>query len=212
MKRRRYLQIILALVVILIIGGTVLINSPRVQQRVSVALATELENRIGTRVNLGGVRWLFPNDIVIDSLAIDDQEGEPLIVVNRIAAKVEWMPLIRHRQLSIRNIRLFGPDINLYQMEPEGEFNYQFLIDAFASKEKKEKKPLDLSMRVNTLILRDGRVRYQKASTISSPSGGVEGATYWHNACSLTSGLMSRKRSARTSTLGRPRVAWVAGS
>ena len=62
MKRRRYLQIILALVVILIIGGTVLINSPRVQQRVSVALATELENRIGTRVNLGGVRWLFPND------------------------------------------------------------------------------------------------------------------------------------------------------
>ena len=140
MKRRRYLQIILALVVILIIGGTVLINSPRVQQRVSVALATELENRIGTRVNLGGVRWLFPNDIVIDSLAIDDQEGEPLIVVNRIAAKVEWMPLIRHRQLSIRNIRLFGPDINLYQMEPEGEFNYQVLIDAFASKEKKEKK------------------------------------------------------------------------
>ena len=176
MKRRRYLQIILALVVILIIGGTVLINSPRVQQRVSVALATELENRIGTRVNLGGVRWLFPNDIVIDSLAIDDQESEPLIMVNRIAAKVEWMPLIRHRQLSIRNIRLFGPDINLYQMEPEGEFNYQFLIDAFASKEKKEKKPLDLSMRVNTLILKGGRVRYQKASTISSPSGGVEGA------------------------------------
>ena len=161
MKRRRYLQIILALVVILIIGGTVLINSPRVQQRVSVALATELENHIGTRVNLAGVRWLFPNDIVIDSLAIDDQEGEALIAVNRIAAKVEWMPLIRHRQLSIRNIRLFGPDINLYQMEPEGEFNYQFLINAFASKENKEKKPLDLSMRVNTLILRNGRVKYQ---------------------------------------------------
>ena len=161
MKRRRYLQIILALVVTLIIGGTVLINSPRVQQRVSVALATELENRIGTRVNLDGVRWLFPNDIVIDSLAIDDQEGEPLIVVNRVAAKVEWMPLIRHRQLSIRNIRIFGPDINLYQTEPEGEFNYQFLIDAFASKEKKKKKSLDLSMRVNTLILKDGRVKYQ---------------------------------------------------
>lgn len=161
MKRRRYLQIILALVVILIIGGTVLINSPRVQQRVSVALATELENHIGTRVNLAGVRWLFPNDIVIDGFSVDDQEGEPLIAVNRIAAKVEWMPLIRHRQLSIRNIRLFGPDINLYQMEPEGEFNYQFLIDAFASKENKEKKPLDLSMRVNTLILRNGRVKYQ---------------------------------------------------
>ena len=58
---------------LLIVGTTVLLNSPKVQQRVSVVLATELENRIGTRVNLGGVRWLFPTDIVIDSLTIDDQ-------------------------------------------------------------------------------------------------------------------------------------------
>ena len=159
MKRRRYLQIILALMVMLIIGGTVLINSPRVQQRVSVTLATELENRIGTRVNLGGVRWLFPNDIVIDSLAIDDQEGEPLILVNRIAAKVEWMPLIRHRHLSIRNIRLFGPNINLYKANAEDDYNFQFLIDALTT-EKKEKKPLNLSLRVNTLIIRDAHLNH----------------------------------------------------
>ena len=106
-KKRRYIQLALALVTLLIIAGSLLVNSPRVQQRVSVLLATELENRIGTRVNLGGVHWLFPNDIVIDSLAIDDQEGEQLLSISRLAAKVEWMPLIRHRQLSIRNVRLF---------------------------------------------------------------------------------------------------------
>ena len=78
-KKRRYIQLALALVTLLIIAGSLLVNSPRVQQRVSVLLATELENRIGTRVNLGGVHWLFPNDIVIDSLAIDDQEGEQLL-------------------------------------------------------------------------------------------------------------------------------------
>ena len=156
------------MMVILIIGGSMLINSPRVQQRVSVALAAELENHIGTRVNLGRVRWLFPNDIVIDSLAIDDQEGEPLIAVGRIAAKIEWMPLISHRHLSIRNIRLFGPDINFYQTDSEGEFNYQFLIDAFSNKEKKEKKPLGLSMRINTLILRNGRILYRP---LSNPAG-----------------------------------------
>lgn len=109
----------------------------RVQQRVSIILAAELENRIGTRVNLGGVHWLFPNDIVIDSLEIDDQEGEHLLSVSRIAAKVEWMPLIRQGQLSIRNIRLFNPDVIIYKSQVGGDYNYQFLIDAFAAKEKK---------------------------------------------------------------------------
>lgn len=156
MKRRRYIQFTLALVVVVIIGASMLVNSPRVQQRVSVLIATELENHIGTRVSLGGVRWLFPTDIIIDDLAIDDQEGEPLIAVSRLAAKVEWMPLLLHRQLSIRNIRLFNPDINLYKPSAEEDYNYQFLVDAFA-KEKKERTPLNLSLRINTLIVRDAR-------------------------------------------------------
>ena len=137
------------------IGITLLLNSPRVQQRVSVVLAAELENRIGTRVELGNVHWLFPNDIVIDSLAIDDQEGNRLLAVNRIAAKVEWLPLIKHRQISVRNIRLFDPDVNVYRETDEGEMNFQFLIDAFASKQRKEKKTAGrLDLRVNSLLIR----------------------------------------------------------
>ena len=157
-KKRRYIQLALALVTLLIIAGSLLVNSPRVQQRVSVLLATELENRIGTRVNLGGVHWLFPNDIVIDSLAIDDQEGEQLLSISRLAAKVEWMPLIHHRQLSIRNVRLFHPDIHLYQTNSEGDYNCQFLIDAFASKQEKKKSPSRLSLRINTLLIRHAHV------------------------------------------------------
>jgi hypothetical protein len=125
---------------IIIIGGTLLANSPRVQQRISVLIATELENHIGTRVDLGGVRWLFPNDIVIDSLSIDDQEGEQLFSINSIAAKIEWMPLIKHGKISIRNLRIFSPHIVIYKSTPNSEANFQFLLDAFASKKDKKKK------------------------------------------------------------------------
>ena len=87
-KKRRYIQFALCLVVLFIAGTTLLLNSPRVQQSIAIVLATELENHIGTRVNLGEVHWLFPNDIVIDSLSIDDQEGEQLFSINSIAAKI----------------------------------------------------------------------------------------------------------------------------
>ena len=159
-KKRRYIQLVLCIAALLVIGTTMLLNSPRVQQRVSVMLATELENRIGTRVNLGGVHWLFPNDIVIDSLEIDDQEGEHLLAVSRIAAKVEWMPLIKQGQLSIRNIRLFNPDIIIYKNETADDYNYQFLIDAFAAKEKKE-KPSKLNLRVNSLLIRHANLTHR---------------------------------------------------
>ena len=167
-KRRRYIQFTLALLALAIIGGTMLVNSPRVQQRVSVILATELENRIGTRVSLGGVHWLFPSDIVIDSLAIDDQEGEQVLSIASVAAKVEWMPLIRHRQLSIRNIRLFHPHIAVYKATPEEEANYQFLIDAFAAK-KERKKPSRLNLRINSLLIRHARVKYDIHSAEKTP-------------------------------------------
>lgn len=157
-KKRRYIQFVLALLTFVIIAGTLLVNSPRVQQRVSVLLATELENRIGTRVGLGGVRWLFPSDIVVDSLTIDDQEGEQLLSVSRLAAKVEWMPLILEHRLSIRNVRLFHPDIHLYRVDAEDAYNYQFLLDAFAAKQEKKKEPSRLSLRINTLLIRHAHV------------------------------------------------------
>ena len=158
MKRRRYIQILLALIVTLIVGCTALVNSPRIQQRITVWVATELENHIGTRVSLGSVRWLFPTDIVIDSLTIDDQEGEQLLSINRLAAKIEWAPLLSERQLSIRNIRLFHPDIHLYRAGTGGEYNYQFLIDAFTSKQEKREKPSRFSLRINTLLIRHAHV------------------------------------------------------
>ena len=159
MKRRRYIQILLALMVTLIIGGTMFVNSPRTQQRASVWAATELENYIGTRVAIGGIHWLLPGDIIIDNLRIDDQEGEPLISIDRLAAKIEWMPLLRHKQVSVRNVRLFSPDINIYRTGDE--YNYQFLIDALASKKEREREPSQLSLRINSLLVRHGKACHQ---------------------------------------------------
>lgn len=165
-KRKRKIQVILGVAVLLVFGFSTLLNSPRVQQRISVLLATELENHIGTRVDLGGVYWLFPNDLVIDSLTIDDQEGEHLFSANRIAAKFEWKSLIK-RKLSIRNIRIFYPEINIYKENYEATPNYQFLIDAFATNEKKELPALDL--RINSLLIRHAEFSYNILSEAQNP-------------------------------------------
>lgn len=192
-KKRRYIQLILSLAALLVIGSTMLLNSPWLQRRVTVILATELENRIGTRVNLKGVHWLFPNDIVIDSLTIDDQEGEQLLAVKRIAAKIEWMPLL-DRQLSIRNIRLFSPNVAIYQ-GAENIPNYQFLIDAFNV--KKDDKPSRLNLRINSLLIRHANLQYDipLADSLQTPQTprhiGIEDLTAHISLKALTNDSLS---------------------
>lgn len=167
-KTKRYIQIVLCVAAMLVIGTSMLLNSPKVQRQISVIIASELENRIGTRVELGSVHWLFPNDIVIDSLSIDDQEGEKLFSARRIAAKVEWKPLISKRQISIRNIRIFHPELKIYKASSEAETNYQFLADAFAAKEKRE-KPTRLNLRINSLLIKHAGLRYDILSAKQQP-------------------------------------------
>ena len=175
-KAKRYIQIVLCVATVLVIGTSMLLNSPRVQRQMSIIIASELENRIGTRVELGSVHWLFPNDLVIDSLTIDDQEGEKLFAASRIAAKVEWKPLISKRQISIRNIRIFYPELNIYREDSEAETNYQFLVDAFAAKEKKVRKNrLNLRMTLDMTYYRPSNsptdyVRNTSVSIICRPT------------------------------------------
>lgn len=168
-KAKRYIQTSLCVVAALVIGMTILLNSSKVQQQVAITIASELENRIGTRVNIGEIHWLFPSSLIIDDLTVNDQKNEQLLAVNRIATKVEWIPLVKHGQLSIRNIRLFEPDINLYKVNADGEMNYQFLVDAFTAKERKEKKSKWLNLRVNSLLIRKASVKYDVHSEKVTP-------------------------------------------
>lgn len=165
-KKRRYVQIVLAVISLLIVSATILLNSPEIQRRVSVVLATELENKIGTRVDLGGVRWHFPNDIVIDSLDLYDQEGECMLSVPHVAANVEWKPLL-DGCFSVRNVRMFGPTVNIYKEQAGQPVNFQYLIDAFKTKEKREKSKL--SMRVNSVIVRRANVNFDVLSEEDTP-------------------------------------------
>ena len=167
-KTKRYIQLVLCVATMLVIGTSMLLNSPKVQRKMSATIASELENHIGTRVEIGGVHWLFPNDIVVDSLSIDDQEGEKLFSARRIAAKMEWKPLISKRQISIRNIRIFHPKLTIYRDHSEGETNYQFLADAFAAKEKR-KKTTKLNLRINSLLIKHADFRYDILSAKKQP-------------------------------------------
>ena len=143
-----------------------LIHLPWVQHRTAVAVANALENKIGTRVVLDGLRWRLPADVFLDSLRLDDREGEPLLAADRLAVKLNWRSLFGAKHIAIRNIRLYNPTIAVRADSIGAEPNYQFLIDAFRT----GKKPVIPNIQINSLIIRDGHLMYDILSEPETPA------------------------------------------
>ena len=107
------------------------------------------------------------NRVLITNLTLDDQQGKELLQVKRLSAKFDLLPLLRGK-FSISNVQLFGFQANLKRKTPESPTNFQFITDAFASKDS-VKKENRLDLRINSLLIRRGRISYDVASQPETP-------------------------------------------
>ena len=98
---------------------------------------------------------------------MQDKNGEQMLRVSRISVKINLLALA-NGQIEITSAQFFGLHANLYKATPEAKPNFQFVIDALASKDStKQKTPLDLQ--INSLIIRNGEISYRVLSRPSRP-------------------------------------------
>lgn len=127
----------------------------------------ELKKVLGTEVSVGKISLGTLNRIVIDDLLLKDQSDEELLKVTRLSAKFEILPLFKGK-IAISNVQLFGFNINLSKPTPQAEPNFKFVIDAFASKDSL-KKETNLDLRINSILIRRGKVAYNVLSEPETP-------------------------------------------
>ena len=133
----------------------------------SVLVAKELSSVLGSRLTIGRINIGLLNRIIIDDLMLNDQSGKELLKVGRLSAKFEILPLFNGR-ISIGNVQLFSFNANLEKPTPQATSNFQFVLDAFASKDTVKKKS-NLDLRINSLLIRRGRVSYDVLSAERTP-------------------------------------------
>lgn len=146
----------------LYIGLIVLLNIPYIQKRTAHAVAKELSERLNTNVEVGRINMGLLNRIVIDNVQLKDQQNNNLLIVNKLSTKFDLLPLLKGKFM-INSIQLFDFTANLNRPSPKEPTNFQFVLDAFASKDTVS-KPFDLDIRVNSLLVRRGRVVYDVLS------------------------------------------------
>ncbi|MCD8183725.1 MAG: translocation/assembly module TamB [Bacteroides sp.] len=133
----------------------------------SVLVAKELTSVLGSKLTIGRINIGLLNRIIIDDLLLDDQSGKEMLKVARLSAKFDILPLFNGR-ISISNVQLFSFNANLEKQTPEAKPNFQFVLDAFASKDT-VKKENNLDLRINSLLIRRGKLSYNVHSAEETP-------------------------------------------
>lgn len=157
--------IILALVCYF--GIIAVLSIPFIQKRLSDFTAQELSRIMQTEVRIGNIDLGLLNRVIIQNVYLEDKSGKELLKINRLSAKMELSSLL-HGKIHISSVQLFGLNAHLNRPTPDSKTNFQFVLDAFASKDTIKKKST-IDLRINSVLIRRGQVYYDLLSEAQTP-------------------------------------------
>lgn len=115
-----------------------------------------MSKELDTEVNIGRVELGLFNRIVVDDLRLMDHSADTLLTATRMSVKFSWKGLF-DGQVNLHAVQLFGFDIRLRRPSPEEPYNFQFLVDYFASDDTTS-KPLNLQL--SEVVIRRGSLSH----------------------------------------------------
>ena len=133
------------------------IHLPSVQAFIASELKEEIEERIGTRVEIESVNFGFLNRVIVDGFEVYDQNKERLLKSSRISVKIDLIDIMSGK-INLTSAQIFGLDANIYKNNPDDALNFQFIVDSLASKDTTSHTPLNLQ--ISSLVIRNGAVKY----------------------------------------------------
>ena len=149
------------------IGTILLLNVPFIQQKTSVLVAKELSKILDSQLTIGHINLGLLNRIIIEDVLLKDQSDKDMVKIGRLSANFD-IPSLLKGSISINNVQLFSFDFHLEKQTPQSPLNFQFVVDAFASKDTVPKKK-NLDLRINSLLIRRGNLSYDVHSIKETP-------------------------------------------
>lgn len=173
MKRIRIILkvflIVLSSVVLLNIMLFVAFTFPAVQKYAADFAIEKLKPKVNTEMSIDKIRIKFFNSVELSGVYVEDRQKDTLVYLDKLSAGINMRDLLRNR-LSINSVRLSDFVANLEKDSVEGDFNFQFFIDAFAPQDTTPKpagKPMEIAIR--NIKLANGTLRYNILSVPQTP-------------------------------------------
>jgi len=134
---------IIASIVFLILLVFILIQVPAIQNFVKDKAVTFIQGKIHTKVKIGHITLGLPKLIVLEDVYFEDQKKDTLIAGKNLKVDISLLELFNHK-VEVNEIDLQGITANVSR-GADSVFNFDYIIKAFSSEQKKPVKPADTS-------------------------------------------------------------------
>lgn len=121
--------------------------------------ASILSEQVNSRVEVGRLRMGGFNRVILDDVFLYDQQDSLMLQAPRLATKMEILPLFEHK-IRINNAQIIGAQVTLYQQNADEDFNFKYLLNAFAGKDTTQKHPINL--RIGSILMRNCDIRFNR--------------------------------------------------
>ena len=112
-----------------------LIRMPSVQNYVVGKVTTYLENKIGTPVSIGYINITFPKKLVLENVYFEDQSKDTLVAGEKLLVDINMFKLLKNT-VEVQQLELKGITAKINRTLPDSSFNFDYIVNAFASEEE----------------------------------------------------------------------------
>lgn len=145
------------------------IQYPKIQQKIINYATSYVSNKTNTRFEIEKISIGFPKNIVLEKVYAEDKQHDTLVYVKELSIGLEMLKLLKG-EIVVNILKLDGVKANLYRTQSDSNFNYNFLIDVFASAKsnnpnvkQKDTTVSAIQLQINTVALSDIRFAYKDA-------------------------------------------------
>ena len=133
----------------LIIITWVLVNIPAVQNYLIRRVTENLSDKLHTRVIIRHVRFQLFDRMNIDSMLVDDKQGDTLFYAGKMTVHITDFFFLKEKPV-LHFVGMENAVLNLSRTTQDSTWNYQFILDAMASSSSSPDstgKSIDLDVR-----------------------------------------------------------------
>ncbi|HET7003554.1 MAG TPA: AsmA family protein, partial [Puia sp.] len=167
---RRISGIILRVIIILLLLLVIvifLLQTSAVQNFGRKKIQSYLESKLHTKVVIGELSVDFPKNILLKNIYLEDQHQDTLLSAGNLNLDVNLWGLF-HQKIIVSDLEMDRWTVHMVRRLPDSNFNYSFVINAFASKnpsQEKETKGSPWIFELGNIHLTNIRAHYQDDAT-----------------------------------------------
>lgn len=175
-KIKHYIKKVFKVLLYIILGFVllnvtlyVLLSIPAVQNKVISYVVDYLKPIVKTELSIDEVRLKLFNNVQLKGVYVEDQSQDTLVYAQNIEVGLSPWKLL-HKELEINKIDLDNFTIKISQKNPDSDFNFQFLIDAFSGDSTKtDTTSSSLKIKIENINLKNGKLDYDVLSEPLTP-------------------------------------------